>query len=155
MLRISLIPGETLSQRELGAGMQSRMKIICLEMGKGKEQVVLLLTIPSCSARQGSASPKRTPQSNLPCDGGTHCSSPAQLAGSGPPLAEVQRAWQEKTRELVGLRGCAGKACVLLPRSWHLLQDKLGWETRDTGYCLVASVPRFPLHGLGTVEPKA
>lgn len=153
MLRISLIPGKTLSQCELGAEMQSRMKIICLEMGKG--QVVLLLTTPSCSARQGSASPKRTPQSNLPCDGGTHCSLPAQLAGSGPPLAGVQRAWQEKTRELVGLRGCARKACVSLPRSWHLLRDKLGWETRDTGYCPVASVPCLPLRGLGTVEPKA
>ena len=79
------MPGETPSQRELGAGESIQNRDNLAGDGEGKGQGVLPLTAPSRTAGQGPAAPKMTPENNTPGDGETYCSSLAQLAGSGPP----------------------------------------------------------------------
>ena len=111
MLRIALIPSLSLSWEQ---GSQSRIDIVWLEIAKGKGQRVLLLTAPSHTARQGPAAPKTTPGNNTRGDGEAHCSSLAQLAGSGPPPGRVAAGLAGENKGINGVkRLCLKSLCVI------------------------------------------
>lgn len=132
-------------------GSQSRTQIIWLEMPNWKHQRVLPLNTLSCAAGQEPAAPKTTPHNNIPGDGERHCSSLAQLAGSGQPPGRGAVGLAGENKGISGVKRLRLKACASLTRSRRLLcaHAELGWEVRAAGYCPVVSVPCLPPLWLG------